>query len=147
MGWTFFWAFLDKLFGLGFTTTPDAAWLNGGSPTTGFLKFGTYGPFSTFFQSLAGQVWVDWLFMLGLMLIGLTLILGIALRLAAFGGTILMILMWLALLPPEHNPVTDEHIIYALVLVLLTLSKSGDHWGLGKKWSKLDFVAKNKWLQ
>lgn len=37
VGFTFFWAFIDKLFGLGFATPSERAWINGGSPTTGYL--------------------------------------------------------------------------------------------------------------
>lgn len=33
MGWTMVWAFMDKLFGLGFPSTPDVTMINGGSPT------------------------------------------------------------------------------------------------------------------
>lgn len=51
----------DKIFGLGFSTTSDNAWLVGGSPTSGFLTFATQGPFASFFQSLAGSVFVDWI--------------------------------------------------------------------------------------
>ena len=51
MGWTFFWAFIDKLFGLGFATAAESSWLNGGSPTAGFLKFATHGPFAEFYQA------------------------------------------------------------------------------------------------
>ena len=54
LGWVFLWAFLDKTFGLGFGTGldaetgvvdrfGDAAWINGGSPTLGFLNFGATG--------------------------------------------------------------------------------------------------------
>jgi thiosulfate dehydrogenase [quinone] large subunit len=39
LGWTFLWAFADKLWGLGFSTLPEKSWLAGASPTTGFLKF------------------------------------------------------------------------------------------------------------
>ncbi|RGA01239.1 hypothetical protein DI270_030565 [Microbispora triticiradicis] len=38
IGWVFLWAFLDKLFGWGFATPAAKAWINGGSPTTGFLN-------------------------------------------------------------------------------------------------------------
>ena len=61
MGWIFLWAFLDKCFGLGFATGRDPetgaidfgsadAWINGGSPTEGFLSFGlhTKEPFTSF---------------------------------------------------------------------------------------------------
>src|SRR5262245_8713023 len=67
LGWVFLWAFLDKLFGLGHETTSKAAWVNGGHPTLGFLKFGAKGPFTSFYHSIAGAAWADWLFMLGLL--------------------------------------------------------------------------------
>src|SRR5690625_6651809 len=37
IGFYFLWAFADKLLGLGFSTPKEGAWINGGSPTTGFL--------------------------------------------------------------------------------------------------------------
>src|SRR5690606_6862690 len=43
IGWVFLWAFLDKTFGLGFATAREDAWINGGSPTFGFLNFATEG--------------------------------------------------------------------------------------------------------
>src|SRR4030095_68696 len=127
LGFIFLWAFLDKLFGLGFATCRDAksgaidvmcskAWLEGGSPTTGFLKNGTQGPFADFYQGLAGHAWVDWLFMAGLLLIGLALITGIALKLATISGSLLLFMMWTAALWPANNPVLDEHLVYILVL-------------------------------
>jgi thiosulfate dehydrogenase [quinone] large subunit len=46
--------------------------------------------------------------------------------LGALAGAIMMILMWLAVLPPENNPIVDEHIVYALILVALAMrSKEG----------------------
>ena len=79
LGFYFFWAFLDKTMGLGFATPAEKAWVLGGSPTTGFLS-GVNGPFANFFADMAGNPFVDWLFMLGLLGIGLSLILGIGLR-------------------------------------------------------------------
>ena len=38
MGFVFLWAFLDKAFGLHYSTPPSKAWIHGGSPTKGFLK-------------------------------------------------------------------------------------------------------------
>ncbi len=119
MGVIFFWAFLDKLFGLGFATASDDSWISGQSPTQQFLLFGTHGPFAPMFQLLAGQLWVDWLFMAGLLCIGIALLLGIAQRIATWSGTILLFLMWLSLFPPKNNPIIDEHIIYIFVLWLV----------------------------
>src|SRR5688500_1789811 len=80
LGWTFLWAFLDKTFGLGFATEDKAAWINGGHPTEGFLKFAATGPFKEFYNGIAGAAWADWLFMIGLLGIGLALTLGIGMR-------------------------------------------------------------------
>ena len=33
----------------------DAAWINGGSPTEGFLNFGADGPFKEFYNAIAGD--------------------------------------------------------------------------------------------
>ena len=147
LGWLLLWAFLDKVFGWGFTTVADKSWLEGTSPTLGFLKFGSSGPFKEIFQTMAGQPIVDWLFMLGLLLIGVALILGIASRLATFGGSVMFALMYLAVLPPEHNPLIDEHIIYILILLGLYTDEAGNHWGLGRKWQQWPLVKNHPWLK
>lgn len=136
MGWLFLWPFLDKLFGLSFATAPEDAWLAGGSPTFGYLKFATAGPFSGIFQSLAGNPVVDWLFMVGLLLAGLALLLGVGVKIAGYAGALLVLLMWLSHLPLEHNPFLDEHIIYVLVLIGLARVGAGRWIGLGKWWSE-----------
>lgn len=142
MGWIFIWAFLDKLFGLGFATESEKAWINGGSPTLGFLKFGTDGPLATMYQSMAGNVFVDWLFMLGLALIGLALLLGVGVRIAGYTGSLLMLLMWSASLPPSNNPFMDEHIIYILVLIGLTVTHAGQYFGFGTWWENTKLVQR-----
>ncbi|MDP2625099.1 MAG: hypothetical protein Q8P27_02835 [Candidatus Peregrinibacteria bacterium] len=142
LGWTFFWGFIDKVWGLGFATLPEDAWLAGGSPTYGFLAFATKGPLAGFYQGMAGSPVVDWLFMMGLLLLGVSLLLGIGLRLASYGGPLLMLLLWSAALPPEHNPFMDEHIIYALLLFGMPYSNAGDYWGLGQWWAKQSLVKK-----
>ena len=121
MGFIFLWAFLDKLLGLGFATKSASAWINGGSPTFGFLKYTVKGPYIEFFNSLAGQAWVDWVFMAGLLFVGLTLIFNKYLKWGAIVGSIMLALMYLALLLPENNPIIDDHIIYILVLVILAI--------------------------
>lgn len=127
MSFIFLWAFFDKLLGLGFATTSEKAWLNGGSPTTGFLSGAVQGPFASIFHSLAGVAAVDWLFMLGLLFIGLTLLFKRYVFWGAVTGMVMMVLMWLALLFPENNPIIDDHIVYTLVLALLALkSKAGE---------------------
>jgi len=156
-GLTFLWAFLDKTFALGFQTgySPegvldrfgDAAWINGGSPTEGFLAFGADGPFKGFYNNIAGAAWADWLFMLGLLGIGLALTLGAGMRLAGGAGALLYVLMWTVVLPPENNPVIDVHLLGALTLVVLALLNAGDTWGLGRWWSKHEIVQHNAALR
>ena len=160
-GLTFLWAFFDKLLALGFATGRsvdpatgaesvdrfgDAAWINGGSPTEGFLSFGTQGPFADFYHSIAGAAWADWLFMIGLLGIGTTLTLGIGMRLGTAAGAALYVLMWTAALPPANNPVIDDHVLGALSMVVLGLTAAGTTWGLGQWWNRTTLVRSNHWL-
>src|SRR5690606_23123606 len=92
LGFVFLWAFLDKLLGLGFSTTTEGAWINGGSPTMGYLS-NLIGVFSPFFVGIAGNPIVDWVFMIGLLGVGVGLILGIAMRLSVLAGAIMLYLM------------------------------------------------------
>ena len=147
LGWIFLWAFLDKLFGLGHETESKAAWINGGSPTKGFLSHATTGPFADTYQNIAGQAWADWLFMIGLAGIGGALIAGVAMRIAAASGALLLVLMWTAVLPPENNPFMDDHLVYALILVSLALVKAGHVFGLGPVWERIPLVKRYGFLR
>jgi thiosulfate dehydrogenase [quinone] large subunit len=147
LGWTFLWAFLDKAFGLGHGTAAKDAWINGGHPTYGFLKFGAAGPFKGFYNDIAGATWADWLFMAGLAGLGIALILGIGLRIAAVAGGVLYVMMWTVVLPPENNPFLDEHLINAAILAGLALVAAGDTLGLGRYWARLPLVQKMPWLK
>jgi thiosulfate dehydrogenase [quinone] large subunit len=147
LGWTFLWAFLDKMFGLGHETAAKAAWINGGSPTKGFLAFGAAGPFKGFYNEIAGAAWADWLFMIGLLAIGTALLLGIGIRIAAVAGGLLLVMMWTAVLPPDNNPFMDDHLIYAGLLAALALVGAGNTLGLGKVWAKLPIVQRLPWLK
>lgn len=154
IGFTFLWAFLDKTFGLGYSSTKG--WLFGtgeGNPTAGFLKFGVNpsGPFASFYTGLAPSspnALVNWLFMLALLGAGVGLILGIGMRISSIGATILLLSMWLAVAPwakyadkggstvASNNPLLDEHIIYSATLMLLMFALAGRYWGLGRLWEQ-----------
>jgi thiosulfate dehydrogenase (quinone) large subunit len=130
LAFVFLWAFADKVFGLGFSTCKEAgllcekAWLSGGSPTAGFLTNSVRGPLAETFQNLAGLAVVDWLFMLGLLFVGLTLLVNRFVLLGGIAGSIMMLLMWLSMLPPQTNPIIDQHIVYIFALMLLATSSN-----------------------
>ena len=147
LGWIFLWAFLDKLFGLGFSTAANKSWLAGGSPTTGFLASAAKGPFAALFNAMAGNAAVDVLFILGLLVIGLGLLLGIGRKIVTASGVLLMLLMWLAILPKQTNTFIDDHIIYIFALLLLNRYSAGEFWGLGGWWKSLGLVKRFKWLE
>jgi thiosulfate dehydrogenase [quinone] large subunit len=147
LGWVFLWAFLDKTFGLGHDTVAAKSWINGGSPTKGFLGSASKGPFSGFYHSIAGNGFIDALFMIALLGIGVALVLGIGMRLAAAAGVVLTVMMWSAVLPPASNPFLDDHLVYAGVLVLLALLAAGNTLGLGRMWGRLPLVQRATWLK
>jgi thiosulfate dehydrogenase [quinone] large subunit len=146
LGFIFFWAFIDKLFGLGHSTTSAKSWLNGGSPTAGFLGKAATGPFTGFYHSLAGTTFADVMFMAALAGVGGALLLGIGMRIAAASGALLTVMMWSAVLPPESNPILDDHLIYAAVLIVLALLGAGNTLGLGRLWTATPLVRRAPWL-
>lgn len=158
VGFTFVWAFLDKLFGWHYSTPSAKAWIHGGSPSAGFLSHVEVGPFQSTFHSISGMWWADWLFMLGLLGIGVALMAGVAVRIGATAGIVMLALMWLATFPfaqtdstgaptSSTNPLVDQHLMDALVLLVLALTYAGTTWGLGRTWARIPFVSQHRWAQ
>jgi len=139
LGLIFLWTFADRLVGLDRPVAASHAWLNGGSPTRGYL-ITAEGPLAEFFHAMAGRPYADWLFMIGMAGLGTALVLGIGLRVAAVLGSALLLLIYLAGLPVEGHPFLDQHIVYALVLIALALSRAGDTIGLGAWWARTRLV-------
>ncbi|MFE1644288.1 DoxX family protein [Microbacterium sp. P01] len=150
-GFIFLWAFLDKTFGLGYSTPPERAWISGGMPSQGFLNSdAVVGPLKPFFAAIASPA-TDILFMLAMLAIGVAVTLGVGLRVSAAAGTLVMVAMYLAEWPfgpnaASTNPLVDYHIIYALALIVAATLAAGDTWGFGKSWKKLSLVQRNHWL-
>jgi thiosulfate dehydrogenase [quinone] large subunit len=148
LGFEFLWAFFDKLFGLGYSTPSAKSWLNGGSPTRGFLSGANVGPFQSIFRSLAGVWGIDWLFMIGLLGIGVAFMLGVALRPAALSGALMLLFMWAAVWVPAKmaggQPSGSTNPIFGFIVVGALAT-----WGsgyLGCKWSSLPVVEHRPWL-
>ena len=154
LGFIFLWAFLDKMFGLGFGTSPANAWIAGASPTKGFLQI--YGinqnsPFAFIFTDGLGSFYqlVDIAYMGMLLFAGIGLMTGIFVRLSSISTIIFLASVYLGewMINPaagtvSFNPLIDEHIIYILILGLFLIIPVGNYLGLGKKWSELSFVQK-----
>lgn len=147
VGFTFLWAFLDKLFGLGFSTPGEGSWLQGGSPTSGFLGGSIAGgnPFSRVWEVfLSISPVTDVLFMAGLFGVGVALMLGIGTRVAAVSAATMYTLMYLAAFPMASNPLYDTHLLLAVAMIAMAGLAAGDHVGLGVAWRRL--VKGNRFL-
>lgn len=150
LGLVFLWPFVDKTFGLGYRTPSERAWIQGGTPTEGYLRSGSLqGPFADFFTGIAGPA-TDWLFMLGLLGTGVALTLGIGLRVAAVVAVLIMGSLWAITWPLQQgsdNPLVDSHILHALTAVALAVTAAGTTWGLGSWWAGLPAVRRAPWLR
>ncbi len=120
MGWIFVWAGFDKLIR--------------GFSAEGFLLHATKGPLAGTFQSVADNgaalATIEQLVIWGEILIGIALIFGVLTRFAAFWGATMMLLFYLAQLPPAHNPFMEYYLIYVLVLGALGALGAGRIMGL-----------------
>ena len=160
LGFTFLWAFFDKLIGLGFSTCRgeagvdvmcERAWLSGGRITEGYLGASS-GPLADFFANLGTYAWTDWIFMAGLLGVGLSLMLGIGTRIGMISAVAMLTMMFLAhgfpfLSAGLQNPIVDSHVIQAVAVIAVVLMElKRQAIGLGTWWRKLDIVQKNPWL-
>lgn len=123
MGTMFFYA--------GFTKIIDSNWsaafyLHGAKTFTGFYEWLTTPGILPIVNFLN-----EW----GLTLLGLSLILGIFVRLSSILGAVLMLLYYFPTLdfpyPNAHSFIVDEHIIYATALIVLASFKN--HRFIGQK--------------
>jgi thiosulfate dehydrogenase [quinone] large subunit len=133
MGWTLFYA--------GITKVLDPEW-----SARGFLlnAIPEGNPFVGFWTTLAS----DWLWLIdplnawGLALVGLALLLGAAVRWAAFWGAVTMLFYWAASLPLEHGVLIDDHVVYALLLFGLGAFGAGRVLGLDAYLERTDLVER-----
>ena len=134
MGWLMFYA--------GVTKALDPSW-----SASGYLS--NAKTFPAFYQWLLQPdvlPVVNFVNEWGLTLLGVSLILGIAVRLSSLLGALLMMLYYFPVLdfpyPNPHSYLVDEHIIYALVLILFAGLGAGRVWGLEKWCSGLPICSK-----
>jgi thiosulfate dehydrogenase (quinone) large subunit len=122
MGWVMFYAGITKI-------------LNPVWSAEGYLK-GT-STFVGLYNRLLSQdilPFVNFINEWGLTLLGISLILGIGVRLSSLLGAVLMLLYYFPVLDfpiiPPHSYIVDDHIIYALVLLFFAAVKAGRIMGL-----------------
>lgn len=122
LGWLFFWAGITKVLNPDFSA---AGYLEGAKTFSGFyhwLASPAMLPFTNFIN--------EW----GLTLLGLALILGVFTKWASRLGALLMILYYLPILdfpyPNTHSFIVDEHIIYAVGLMVLCAFEAGKNWSV-----------------
>jgi hypothetical protein len=81
---------------------------------------------------------------------------GVAFRVSAVAGAIMLAMMGLAEFPPalvtatgelsgSTNPLVDYLVIYALALVVVAAAQAGRTWGVGGAWRRIPFVRAHPW--
>ncbi|RJQ32765.1 DoxX family protein [Candidatus Parcubacteria bacterium] len=134
MGWMFFYAGVTKV-------------LNPQWTAEGFLKGAkTFTAFYDFLLQPEILPIVNFTNKWGLTLLGVSLILGIFVRLSSILGALLMILYYLPILQfPYPNPnsyIVDQHVIYALVLLFFAAVRAGRIGGLEGISSRLPVISR-----
>lgn len=131
LGWLFFYAGVTKV-------------LNPGWSAAGYLKSAkTFGFFYQWLSQPSILSANDFINEWGLTLLGLSLILGIFVRLSSILGALLMLLYYLPILNFPYvgsgtsSFLVDQHIIFILVLLFFASIRAGRIWGLENWCSKL----------
>jgi thiosulfate dehydrogenase [quinone] large subunit len=122
LGWMMFYA--------GITKVLDPNW-----SAAGYLKGAkTFAGFYGWLASPGVLPVVNFVNEWGLTLLGVSLILGLGVRLSSILGAVLMLLYYVPIIdfpyPNPHSYIVDEHIIYAAALLLLAAFRAGRVWGL-----------------
>lgn len=120
-------------------TTPDWS-------AAGYLQYAD-GPFEGWFRSLAGNPFVDNLVMYGQALIGLSFLVGLFMKPAAFFASLMMMLFYVSSWSTNTaHGFVNNHVIYALVSGLFMFGEFGHWFGLDFYVSRSKFVQSRPWL-
>jgi len=138
MGWLMFYAGITKVL------NPEWSAIGYG----GNAK--TFSGFYEWIVSPSNVGWIDFVNQWGLTLLGVSLILGIGVRLSSVLGAVLMLSYYFPVLDfpmaGEHSYIVDDHIIYALVLLFFAKVKAGRYYGL-ESWFSNAILGKYPKLQ
>lgn len=143
IGFMLFWGFLDKMFGLGFPTEPGSGFIDGGSPTEGFLIYASNGTFGWLFEPMIDiSGFIDIVILVTMFGLGICMILGICKKLSSIGGILMFFIFYLAVYPISDDPVFDYHLIYILALLGVLFTDSCTSVGFGRWWKETGLVKR-----
>lgn len=141
LAWMMLWAFLDKMFGLSFPTPSGSGVIDGVSPSSAVVYIAD-GVFKDLFLSLAGNGFVDFLMMFGLLAMGTALALGIGTKITTVTSIIFSILMYLTHFPPSDNPIIDYHIFYVFAMLAVYYLGGFEKWSLYARWKEFPLAKR-----
>jgi thiosulfate dehydrogenase (quinone) large subunit len=120
--------------------------ISGNFSAVGYLQHGV-GPFAKLFSGLIPDVaTLNYLVIWAEIAIGIALILGILIRLASYGGSLLMIAYYLPYLPPSSGWI-NQQIIYLLIFITLIFSGIGYFLGMDRLfWQFEERKSPWRWL-
>ena len=139
IGWMFLWAFLDKMFGLGYETPAGQGVIDGGSPSS-YVEYMTSGLFEGLFKAIAGNGFIDFLLMAGLLILGITITLGIFTKITTISSIAFFLTMFCIVVPPADNPLIDYHVVYLVFMIAVYYLGGYDRLSLFPKWKELPMV-------
>lgn len=124
MGWIFLYSGASKI-------------LSGTWSAAGYLKTAkTFPGFFAWFASPENIGWVTLLNEWGMLLIGISLVLGVMVRWSSIAGLILVVLYYLPAFKfpyaSEHYLFVDDHVIYFFLFVFFIVVEAGEYLGLDK---------------
>lgn len=140
-GWIMLWPFFDKLFGLGFQTPHGGGWIDGVSPSS-YVVYVAGGLFKDFYVSLAGNFVIDVILMAALLVLGVTLVLGIAARQTTSGMCAFLLIMYSLHVPPSDNPVIDYHIMLVAGMLAVYFLGGFEKLSLRDRWKETRIVRR-----
>lgn len=139
MGWLMFYAGITKVF--------NPEW-----SAAGYLK--SAKTFTGFYDTLLSPnilPIINFVNAWGLTLLGVSLILGIFVRLSSVLGAVLMLLYYFPALdfpyPNKNSYIVDEHIIYIFVLLFFAAVRAGRVFGLENWCASLPVCNRYPWLR
>jgi len=118
-----------SMIGLGLRLFVGGGW--GAWNTVGVVLPTTYprGPIGNILLNFWGNQFVIQLLIWSSVLIGIALVLGVAVRLASYGGMVIMLMFYLAVIPPG-SVIISQQVIYLIMFAILAIGEAGKVGGL-----------------